>query len=150
MKVLSQNLNPEFLSVCNNSTWAIGEVSMKLRTSMKQYLHLILFRLIENINRPVTPKTLLENSAITLGRLGFVCPADVAPYLNQFIRIWCTSLRNVRDNEEKDSAFRGMCAMISLNPQGVAQDFVFFCDAVASWTEPKDDLKEGFFKVGIY
>ena len=149
MKVLSQNLNPEFLSVCNNSTWAIGEVSMKLRSDMKQYLHLILFRLIENINRPITPKTLLENSAITLGRLGYVCPADVAPYLSQFIRIWCTSLRNVRDNEEKDSAFRGMCAMITLNPQGVAQDFVFFCDAVASWTEPKDDLKEGFFKVGI-
>ncbi|XP_011405788.1 PREDICTED: transportin-1 isoform X2 [Amphimedon queenslandica] len=147
MKVLSQNLNPEFLSVCNNSTWAIGEVSMKLRANMKQYLHLILFRLIENINRPITPKTLLENSAITLGRLGYVCPAEVAPYLNQFIRIWCTSLRNVRDNEEKDSAFRGMCAMISLNPQGVAQEFMFFCDAVASWTEPKDDLKEGFFKI---
>lgn len=149
MKVLSQNLNPEFLSVCNNATWAIGEISIKLRGGMKQYLHLILFRLVENINRPITPKTLLENSAITLGRLGYVSSVEMAPYLPQFIRIWCTSLRNVRDNEEKDSAFRGMCAMISLNPQGVAQEFVFFCDAVASWNEPKDDLKEAFFKVGF-
>lgn len=33
----------------------------------------------------------------------------------------CTSLRNIRDNEEKDSAFRGICNMISVNPGGVAQ-----------------------------
>lgn len=45
----------------------------------------------------------------------------------------CASLRNIRDNEEKDSAFRGICAMISVNPAGVVQDFIFFCDAVASW-----------------
>lgn len=59
----------------------------------------------------------------------------------------CTSLRNIRDNDEKDSAFRGMCQMISLNPGGVVQDFIFFCDAIASWINPKDDLKDMFYKV---
>lgn len=59
----------------------------------------------------------------------------------------CISLRNIRDNEEKDSAFRGMCQMIQVNPAGVVQDFIFFCDAVASWITPKDDLKEVFTKV---
>ena len=59
----------------------------------------------------------------------------------------CTSLRNIRDNEEKDSAFRGVCHMISVNPGGVVQDFIFFCDAVASWVQPKQDLKEMFYKV---
>lgn len=33
----------------------------------------------------------------------------------------CTSLRNIRDNEEKDSAFRGICMMIGVNPGGVVQ-----------------------------
>ncbi|KTG45179.1 hypothetical protein cypCar_00015553, partial [Cyprinus carpio] len=33
----------------------------------------------------------------------------------------CTSLRNIRDNEEKDSAFRGICTMITVNPGGVVQ-----------------------------
>lgn len=33
----------------------------------------------------------------------------------------CTCLRNIRDNEEKDSAFRGICTMISVNPGGVVQ-----------------------------
>lgn len=56
-------------------------------------------------------------------------------------------MRNIRDNEEKDSAFRGICNMISLNPQGVVQDFIFFCDAIASWVSPKEDLKHMFYKV---
>lgn len=94
----------------------------------------------------------------------------------------CTSLRNIRDNEEKDSAFRGICMMIGVNPGGVvqvsrftwnprrvfsfpgsvhffivhispcappAQDFIFFCDAVASWVNPKDDLRDMFYKVRL-
>lgn len=59
-------------------------------------------------------------------------------------------MRNIRDNDEKDSAFRGMCQMISLNPGGVVQDFIFFCDAIASWINPKDDLKDMFYKVITY
>ena len=29
--------------------------------------------------------------AITIGRLGLVCPQDVAPHLHQFIRQWCVN-----------------------------------------------------------
>ena len=61
----------------------------------------------------------------------------------------CISLRNIRDNEEKDSAFRGVCNMISVNPGGVVEDFIFFCDAIASWVNPKQDLKEMFHKVSL-
>ena len=61
----------------------------------------------------------------------------------------CTSLRNIRDNDEKDSAFRGICAMIGVNPSGVVQDFIFFCDAVASWVNPRADLKDMFHKVSL-
>lgn len=95
-----------------------------------------------------------------------MCPKEIAPLLQQFIRPWyvcvylvklqniwivtrCKSLRNIRDNEEKDSAFRGVCAMITINPAGVVQDFIFFCDAIASWVNPKQDLKETFHKVGM-
>jgi hypothetical protein len=57
------------------------------------------------------------------------------------------SLRNIRDNDEKDSAFRGMCQMISVNPGGVVNDFIFFCDAIASWQNPHPDLKDMFYKI---
>ncbi|XP_029814809.1 transportin-1-like, partial [Manacus vitellinus] len=121
MPILGTNLNPEFISVCNNATWAIGEICMQMGAEMQPYVQMVLTNLVEIINRPNTPKTLLENTAITIGRLGFVCPQEVAPMLQQFIRPWCTSLRNIRDNEEKDSAFRGICVMIGVNPGGVVQ-----------------------------
>uniref|UniRef100_A0A672R6X0 Transportin-1 n=1 Tax=Sinocyclocheilus grahami TaxID=75366 RepID=A0A672R6X0_SINGR len=159
MPVLGLNLNPEFISVCNNATWAIGEIAMQMGMEMQPFVALVLNNLVEIINRPNTPKTLLENTGklsvqsvalictITIGRLGCVCPQEVAPMLPQFIRPWCTSLRNIRDNEEKDSAFRGICVMIGVNPGGVVQDFIFFCDAVASWVNPNDDLRDMFYKI---
>ncbi|XP_045481488.1 transportin-1 isoform X1 [Harmonia axyridis] len=147
LPILGQNLNPDYISVCNNATWAIGEISIKLGPDTRPYIPLVLNQLIDIINKPNTPKTLLENTAITIGRLGYVCPHDVAPMLQQFVRQWCTSLRNIKDNDEKDSAFRGMCQMIQVNPGGVVQQFIFFCDAVASWISPKEDLKEVFMKI---
>ncbi|GIY25943.1 hypothetical protein CEXT_561712 [Caerostris extrusa] len=149
LPILSQNLNPDFISVCNNATWAIGEISVKLGQDMKPYVLMVLTQLITIINRPNTPKTLLENTAITIGRLGYVCPAEVAPYVTAVYSPpgVCTSLRNIRDNEEKDSAFRGICSMISANPGGVVVDFIYFCDAVASWVNPKPDLKHMFHEI---
>ena len=147
MPILSGNLNPEYISVCNNATWAAGEISVKLGPDMKEYIPILLPPLITIINRANSPKTLLENTAITIGRMGLVCPNEVAPTLNQFVRPWCTSLRNIRDNDEKDSAFRGMCHMISVNPGGVVEHFIYFCDAVASWQQPHAELKDMFYKI---
>uniref|UniRef100_A0A4W5Q097 Importin N-terminal domain-containing protein n=1 Tax=Hucho hucho TaxID=62062 RepID=A0A4W5Q097_9TELE len=88
MPILGTNLNPEFISVCNNATWAIGEICMQMGVEMQPYVSLVLNQLVEIINRPNTPKTLLENTAITIGRLGYVCPQEVSPMLQQFIRPW--------------------------------------------------------------
>ncbi|EDV23327.1 uncharacterized protein TRIADDRAFT_50449 [Trichoplax adhaerens] len=147
MPLLGKNLNPDLVSVCNNSAWAIGEMAMQMGPDVQPYLPLVLDKLIEILNRDDIPKTLLENTAITVGRLGYVCPHEVAPKLPNFIQKWCKALRCIRDNEEKDSAFRGICRMISVNPGGVVQDFMYFCDAVASWHSPKEDLKETFHKI---
>jgi transportin-1 len=51
-----------------------GEISVKLGNDMAGYVPSILNPLITIINRPNTPKTLLENTAITIGRMGLVCP----------------------------------------------------------------------------
>ena len=37
--------------------------------------------------------------------------------------------------------------MTGVNPSGIVQDFIFFCDAVASWVNPQPDLKDMFHKV---
>ncbi|BHF69285.1 Transportin-1 [Sparganum proliferum] len=147
MNVLAQNLSSENISVCNNAIWAIGEICMQMGEEMQPYASLFIQPLVEIINRQNAPKTLHENAAITIGRLGYVCPREISSFLPTFIRTWCLSLRNIRDNEEKDSAFRGICNMITLNPPGVLDDFLFFCDAVASWNNPKEDLKQRFSSI---
>lgn len=85
--ILGQNLNPDFISVCNNATWAIGEIAMKLGMNLfvkisfpqlckrnlnysvvgegtRPYIPLVLSELIVIINRPNTTKTLLENTGM--------------------------------------------------------------------------------------
>ena len=47
-------------------------------------------------------KSLLENTAITIGRLGYVCPDVAAPHLETFVQAWCTALRSIRDDVEKE------------------------------------------------
>ena len=51
MPILSGNLNPEYISVCNNATWAAGEISVKLGNDMAGYIPAILNPLITIINR---------------------------------------------------------------------------------------------------
>ncbi|KAF7639288.1 Importin N-terminal domain-containing protein [Meloidogyne graminicola] len=145
--ILAQNLNPDNVSVCNNAIWALGEISMNIGDQMRQYVPIILPQLILVMNRDKGPKTLLENTAITLGRFGLFCSAEVSQFLPDFIRPWCLALRNVRDNEEKESAFRGLCLMINCNPQGVAAYFIFLCDAIASWQTPSEELRFMFGRI---
>lgn len=85
----------------------------------------------------------------------FLClPTRFNYILNKFVFFFlgtkrCTSLRHIRDNDEKDSAFRGMCNMITVNPVGVVPDFIFFCDAIASWANPPSDLHQMIQKVSL-
>ncbi|CAG0908347.1 unnamed protein product [Cyprideis torosa] len=37
--------------------------------------------------------------------------------------------------------------MIDLNPNGVIADFIYFCDAIASWMNPQPDLKDMFCRI---
>ena len=56
-------------------------------------------------------------SAITLGRVAWVCPGQIAPHLAHFAGPWCYALRNIRDDVEKEHAFLGLCALLRANPE---------------------------------
>lgn len=147
IQALIQNLLFEHLSVCNNATWAIGELALKIGPEMREYVSTIIRQLIVNINEPSIKGTLLDNTAITIGRISFACPADVAPHLSEFIKPWCSAIRVIRDNDAKDSAFRGICELIRNNPDGIVNEFYYFCDAIACYCEPRQDLRQTFFEI---
>jgi transportin-1 len=78
-------------------------------------------------------RTILENSAITLGRVAMICPEQVAPHLSHFCAQWCGALRNIRDDKEKEDAFFGLCNVIRLNPDPAMRCFAAVAAAVVSW-----------------
>ena len=150
LPVLTHQLVPEFISVCNNASWAIGEVAVKVGGDMEPYVEAILQRLIPIVNRhnESLNKSLLENTAITIGRLGYVCPQLAAPHLETFVQAWCHSLRSIRDDIEKEHAFKGLCGMIKLNPRAPINALAQLCEAFVSWNlPPPAELHEMFHQI---
>jgi transportin-1 len=148
-------LSPDYMSVANNATWALGEMVMMAgclpseipidREAIKRPLvENALASLIRVINIPQLNKSLLENTAITLGRMGLILPEDVAPRLDSFASPTLSALRNIRDDPDKEHAFSGMNALIRLNPTAILSCFVYYADAVASWLYVNPKLEAEF------
>lgn len=130
----------ENVSVANNACWAIGELAVKVHQEISPIVMTVVSCLVpilqhsEELN-----KSLIENSAITLGRLAWVCPELVSPHMEHFMQSWCIALSTIRDDIEKEDAFRGLCAMVRSNPSGALSSLVFMCKAIASWHEIRSE-----------
>ncbi len=89
-------------------------------------------------------------------------PTLVAPHLPEFAQAWCQALYEIRDNDEKDSAFRGLCTLVQTNPAGIAkvniplqffqlpadrsqiQSLLWFCNSIIRWNQPSPELNNMF------
>ncbi|KAL0329730.1 UNVERIFIED_CONTAM: Transportin-1 [Sesamum radiatum] len=131
----------ETVSVANNACWAIGELAIKVHKEMSPVVLTVVSCLVPILQRPEVGlnKSLIENSAITLGRLAWVCPELVSPHMEHFMQPWCIALSMIRDDIEKEDAFRGLCAMVRANPSGALNSLVFMCKAIASWHEIRSE-----------
>ena len=67
MSAIALNLDPAHTSVCNNAAWSAGEIALKVGAEMKDFIPMLAKPLVEVMNR-ANVRTLLENTAITLGR----------------------------------------------------------------------------------
>ncbi|CAL0320622.1 unnamed protein product [Lupinus luteus] len=130
----------EAISVANNACWAIGELAVKVRQEVSPVILTVISCLVPILQHAKElNKSLIENSAITLGRLAWVCPELVSPHMEHFMQPWCTALSMIRDDIEKEDAFRGLCAMVKANPSGALSSLVYMCNAIASWHEIRSE-----------
>lgn len=148
-------LNPDYMSVANNATWALGEIIMLAgflpsgmpldRDAIKRCLvDQALGPLVRVVSIRQLSKSLLENTAITICRMGLAMPDAVAPHLDAFAEAALSSIRNIRDDQEKEQACFGINAMIKLNPKAVLGCLAYYADAVASWLNPNPKLEADF------
>ncbi|KAG8501956.1 hypothetical protein CXB51_000207 [Gossypium anomalum] len=127
----------ETIAVANNACWAIGELAIKVRQEISPVVMTViscLVPILQHAEQGVN-KSVVENTAITLGRLAWVCPDLVSPHMEHFMQPWCISLSMIRDDIEKEDAFRGLCAVVRANPSAALGSLVLMCKAIASWDE---------------
>uniref|UniRef100_A0A0K0EX44 Transportin-1 n=1 Tax=Strongyloides venezuelensis TaxID=75913 RepID=A0A0K0EX44_STRVS len=141
VKILISNFTEKNTSLVNNAIWAFGVITSILKEQIDTYVHIVVPIMVAILNYTKVDKTVMENTAIALGRLGIYSPQKIAPHLPQFIRPWCLALRIVKDNDEKTAAFEGLICMIHCYPNGILSDFIFFCDAVCSFDTPPENLR---------
>jgi len=154
MNELILQLDPEpkmeFVSACNNAAWSVGEVCLRYGNDdpeFAQWVPLLISRLIPILLHPKVQRSLHENAAVSIGRIGLMHPSIVAPRLNEFAQAWCQALYDIRDNEEKDSAFRGLCQLVQANPTGIMKSLLWFCNAIVRWTNPSQGLNHAFAEI---
>jgi transportin-1 len=51
---------------------------------------------------------------------------QVAPLTLHFLGPWCNALRNIRDDYEKEQAFRGLVAVVHKTPEPAVTSFPAF------------------------
>ncbi|KAH9485663.1 Transportin-1 [Psilocybe cubensis] len=151
MQELILQLDPEpkfeFVSASNNAAWSVGEVALRYgrdEPEFQQWVLPLISRLIPILLHPKAPRSLHENAAVSIGRIGLMHPNLVAPHLPEFAQAWCQALYEIRDNEEKDSAFRGLCTLVQTNPAGMAKSLLWFCNSIIRWNQPSPELNNMF------
>ncbi|KAL1662658.1 armadillo-type protein [Schizophyllum commune] len=151
MSELIMQLDPEpkfeFISASNNAAWSVGEVALRYGREdpeFAQWVGPLIQRLVPILLHPKAPRSLHENAAVSIGRIGLMHPSLVAPHLGEFAQAWCQALYEIRDNEEKDSAFRGLCTLVQANPAGISKCLLWFCNAIVRWNQPSAELNSMF------
>jgi transportin-1 len=154
LPVAAQNFLPNKLLVCNNASWAVGEIAVQIGKDMEPFVDMLLQHLIPFINSTSIGPNLLQNAAITMGRIGLVCPQRVAKQLHLFAERWCKLLASILENVqypenniEREHAFHGLAAVTAANPTAMLQHFNVLCHAVASWQRPRPEMVNALGKL---
>jgi hypothetical protein len=88
--IILRNLDFDYPMVCNNASWTVGELAIKVGgLAMAPYITRLMHSFIQILHEKDIPTTLTENVAITVGRLGVTNTIHLASYLSDYLEVWC-------------------------------------------------------------
>lgn len=152
--VLDEEMESGF-SVVNNACWSAGEIAIQWREGMAPYVPELFRQFIQVITDPNIPKSVTENAAIALGRLGLGNATLLAPHLANFAEDFLSSMDEVDPSDEKATAFRGFTVIVEQNPMAMEKSLLHFFTAIARYrdlklrSDTKNGLHDDFQKVSI-
>ncbi|KAK2603790.1 hypothetical protein QQS21_003992 [Conoideocrella luteorostrata] len=123
----------------NNTCWSVGEITIQYGKGMAQWVPGLLKHLVEIMSNPRVPKSLAENAATALARLGIENSELLAPALPTFAEELMTLMQQMDQTDEKASAFKGFSMVVAQNPQAMEKVLLDYFVAVAQFE--KDELQ---------
>lgn len=143
--LLVQAVNPKprlrDVSAESNCVWCLGMLATSLGNNMEPFVETLLQRLLPVLSSVKASPNLLENTAITIGRLALASPQKVAPHLGEIIRIWSQTMVHVSSGPEQDTALRGICEAAKYNPPALQEAGPFLLQALGRAQDPSDELR---------
>jgi hypothetical protein len=136
--ILDEQIETGF-SVVNNACWSAGEISIQHGKGMGPYVPQLVQRYLEILGNPEVSKSVLENAAIALGRLGLENSDLMSPHLATFSDPFLKSISTVDYTLEKATAFKGFCLIVLGNPQAMEKDLAHLFTAIARYKHTEED-----------
>lgn len=109
--------------------------------NMEPFVETLLQRLLPILSSVKASPNLLENTAVTIGRLALAAPQTVAPHLGEIIRLWSQTMVHVSAGPEQDAALRGICEAAKYNPSAITEGGPFLLQALGRSENPSDELR---------
>ena len=138
-------------NVLINVCWSAGEiVSRTDHPTLTPYLLPLYTKLLAIVDNEEVPDSAHENACMTLGRLGLVCPDEMATNLPSYASKFLDGMSKIAASKEKASAFMGFNNVIERNPQAMESCLVEYFTAVATFSVKKEEYAEvrtGFGRV---
>lgn len=131
-QIIDEQIETGF-SVVNNACWSAGEISIQYGPDMANYVEKLLGRYLQILGNPAVPKSVTENAAIALGRLGLGNSALMAQALPSFSEPFLKSINSVDYTVEKATAMKGFCLVVLANPQAMEKDLANLFTVIARY-----------------
>ena len=132
--LLDEDIETGF-GVVNNALWSSGEIALQHGKAMEPFIPKLMERFIDIMNHPHMPKSVSENAAIALGRLGLECSHLLSDSLGQYCESWLTAMDDVGSSEEKATAFKGFSMIVCRNPTVMESSLLHFFSAIARYRD---------------
>ncbi|KAI9646244.1 hypothetical protein NHQ30_005684 [Ciborinia camelliae] len=120
-------------SVLNNACWSAGEVAIQYQKDMAPYVPKLSEKFLEILSNQMVPKSVNENAAIALGRMGLFNAEILSPHLATFSQPFLKALEGVDHTLEKATAFKGFLSIVMLNPQAMEKTLAQFITEIAKY-----------------
>lgn len=133
----------------NNTCWSIGEITMRHGKGVAPWVPGLVKHLVEIMCNARVPKSLAENAAIALGRLGLENSELLAPALPTFAEDFLEKMKKIDPTGEKASALKGFSMVVAQNPEAMESVLLNYFVAVAQFQdfELQSPLKEELHEV---